>query len=248
MLPAPERAASALVASTPTSVSSGDLAQRLARRCTWSRTRLRARAGWPRSRSPRRPRRAGPGAATMSPARNTPSPRSTAGRSRQVLPGMSSAPERASITWRRRQVSRSRQSSERDVEQPLQPQRPPARRSRRGRIGICAWISSSPAGAIDAVGGRVAPDPAGLVHVRDDRTDRRGGWRRPRSRHSGVPARPAQATRRPAASRACVELGGDDHRRLGQLLDAACRSRSSTPSSRTRRSSVATSALQPPIG
>ena len=39
-----------------------------------------------------------PGAATMSPARNTPSPRSIAGRSRQVAPGRSSAPERASIT------------------------------------------------------------------------------------------------------------------------------------------------------
>ena len=40
-------------------------------------------------------RRAGPGAATMSPGENTPSPRSTAGRSRQLVPGMSSAPLRA---------------------------------------------------------------------------------------------------------------------------------------------------------
>src|SRR5947209_7408614 len=38
-----------------------------------------------------------PGAATMSPARKTPSPRSTEGRSRQVLPGRSSAPVRPSM-------------------------------------------------------------------------------------------------------------------------------------------------------
>jgi hypothetical protein len=50
-----------------------------------------------------------PGAATMSPARNTPFPRLIAGRSRQVLPGGSSAAVRPFMTCRRRQVSRSRQ-------------------------------------------------------------------------------------------------------------------------------------------
>jgi hypothetical protein len=42
-----------------------------------------------------------PGAATMSPARNTPSPRSMAGRSRHVCPGRSSAPLRPLSTCRR---------------------------------------------------------------------------------------------------------------------------------------------------
>ena len=88
-----------------------------------------------------------PGAATMSPARNTPSPRSTAGRSRQLVPGMSSAPDA-----RVHHLAPAPRLAPAPVLEAAS-----SRRSRRiaacsalspGRIGICAWISSSPAGAM----------------------------------------------------------------------------------------------------
>ena len=64
----------------------------------------------------------------------------------QVVPGKSRAPLRPSITVRRRQVSRSRQSgSARSIS--FSSRRHAWSGLSSGRIGICAWTSSSPWGA-----------------------------------------------------------------------------------------------------
>ena len=186
-----------------------------------------------------------PGAATMSPARNTPSPRSTAGRSRQVVPGMSSAPERASITCRRRQVVALAPVLAAGVEQALQAQ--------RGLIGALARadrhlrLDQLLAGGRDrGIGRGVAPDPARLVHVGDDRRIAAAVAQAQVEAH-GAAALPAQALvaeqlarLRRARSRRSPACSGSSSTRVAGL--------DLTPSSRTRRSSEATSVLQPPTG
>ncbi len=87
-----------------------------------------------------------PGAATWSPARKTPSPRMTEGRSRQVVPGRSTAPVRPSASASVRQVVRSRQPGKpRSRSSPARAVPSAFRPS--GPTGNWPWRSCSPAGA-----------------------------------------------------------------------------------------------------
>lgn len=88
-----------------------------------------------------------PGAATISPARKTSSPRSIAGRSRQVRPGRSRAPVRPfAVPVRENVVLLSRQGMTRSANSASRcwacPGDSPA------RTGICNWNSDCPAGAM----------------------------------------------------------------------------------------------------
>ncbi|OLT30444.1 hypothetical protein BJF79_38975 [Actinomadura sp. CNU-125] len=98
-----------------------------------------------------------PGAATMSPARKTPSPRSIAGRSRHVRPGRSSAPVRPRAVAVRDQVVRSRwpgraasaSASSRRAAPALPPAPSPLpSASAFAPIGMPSWNSCSPAGTV----------------------------------------------------------------------------------------------------
>ena len=186
-----------------------------------------------------------PGAATMSPARYTPSPRSTAGRSRQLVPGMSSAPERASSTWRRRQCHASTPLLEADVEQPLE--------AKRGAVGALAGTDRHL--RLDRAPRRVArragwpPSSARSSRPRPGRrrsSDRRGDDAA-RGPDTACGRSPAQALVAEQLAR-LAELRGDDHRRRPAARSTRVAVSTVTPSLRTRRSSEATSVLQPPTG
>ena len=187
-----------------------------------------------------------PGAATMSPARNTPSPRSTAGRSRQVHAGQVERPGAGvhhltpapclAFAPVLDATGRAAAPGAGPAWSALSP----------GRIGICAWISSSPIRRDRAVGGGVAADPAGLVQIGDDRRDRRDGGAGP-GRDTRCARSATAAARRPAARGPGRARWRRSRATRAECPDAVPVS-TSTPSSRTRRSSGAISVLQPPTG
>ena len=160
-----------------------------------------------------------PGAATMSPPRKTPSPRSIAGRSRQVVPGRSSAPLRPSITCRRRQVSRSRQSAQGE-------RRAAARGARRPASAVLAGpdrhLRLDQLLAVRrqrGIGRAEALDPARLS--RSETTQ--GSPRRCSSAEveaDGVAAGPAAAGRRRAAAGVRTARGRRSPAASGERVDA----------------------------
>ena len=146
-----------------------------------------------------------PGAATQSPARNTPSPRSSAGRSRHVVPGRSSAPVRPSITIRRCQTVRFARSGNARSSS--------ASRRRVGRVGLAGahrhlrLDELLPCGREGLVGARCSAPPSRTRPDPRPRTGRRGGspargrCRRCGRSSSAVSGRPAARGRRTARPR-----------------------------------------------
>ena len=184
-----------------------------------------------------------PGAATLSPHRKTPSPRSIAGRSRQLVPGRSSAPERPSSSCRRRNATRSRQSRQL-ASSSASRRRSPSSADSPGRSGICACTSACPVGRERRGRARcsVSIQPASS---RSHTTN--GSPRRVRSPRSSATVRPlGQRERLVAEQRARVaQLGRDDRRpRAGSSLTReprldphAALARAAAPARRSARSS-----------